>query len=523
MFDIEIEVIRAIIIGVIVWFLRKKNKENQLYKYPGWKFILIGFYLLLFASILDITDNVDSFSKYVVIGDTPTQAILEKVTGYILSALFMLVGFIKFIPVFSELEQTKDELRQQLDDLTKAKNDLAESLLKVKSAEEDKKRLNLLLLQSQKMEAVGSLAGGIAHDFNNVLSVINGYSELVLMQLPEDSPLRQHIENINQAGIRGAGLTRQLLTFSRKQVLELKPVSVNIVINEFAKMLGNILGEDIELVVRTRADSDVIEADTGQLEQVLMNLAINAKEAMPCGGKLFIETEDIFFDEEVVGKYPGIKPGLHVMIAVTDTGEGMSSDVLEKIFDPFFTTKESTKGTGLGLATAHGIITQHHGKIYVYSEQSKGTIFKIFLPISNKEVKKDYDSKKTILQHEGETILLVDDNYAIRKLIVDTLEPLGYTCLEAACGEDALKLMELQQSEPQLLITDVIMPNMNGRELADIFSEKYPSTKILFMSGYTENVIVHHGVLDENINFVHKPITPNNLLQKIREVLDKEE
>ena len=507
MFDIIIETIRAVFTGGIVLFLY--SKKSELSAYPGWNYISAGFILLFLANILDITDNVDALNRYVIIGDTPTQAILEKIFGYLASSLLLLIGFVKLVPFLHELQVTKRSLQ--------------ESLAEVEKGMEEKRELHLRLLHAQKMESVGRLSGGIAHDFNNILSVVNGYSELLLMNLEDNSPIKNKIEAINQGGQKAAGLTRQLLAFSRKQVLEVKPIRMNVVINDLVKLLQKTLGEDISIEIHLNAFNDIIDADQTQIEQVLMNLAVNARDAMPNGGSLIFETKNMTLDEEAALTHPDMQPGSYVVIHVTDCGQGMDRETCERIFDPFFTTKEIHKGTGLGLSTSHGIIRQHNGQIFVYSELGKGTTFKIYLPVSSSKRTSKIVTKETDVRlHGNETILVVDDEAPIRKLIVTSLEQFGYRCVDASSGEEALKLMETSSQSPDVLLTDVIMPDMSGKELADAFLEEHPSTKTIFMSGYTENAIVHHGVLDDDVNFIPKPITPKILVQKVRDVLDSE-
>jgi len=384
----------------------------------------------------------------------------------------------------------------------------------------EKAQLEEKLIQAQKMESIGRLAGGVAHDFNNVLSTILGYSELALMRMPEDTPFRKDIEAIREAGEKAAALTRQLLAFSRKQVLEVKPVSLNTIMEELRKLLGKMLGEDIEMIICANAESGVIEADAGQIEQVVMNLAVNARDAMPCGGRLVIETQDVSLDTGYTERHPGVEPGRYVMLAVTDFGEGMPKEVLEHIFDPFFTTKERGKGTGLGLATVHGIIKQHRGHIHAYSEPGSGTTFKIFFPACGKEVAGREEKHEAPLRGGSERVLVVDDEPSIRELIISTLIPWGYSCDEASCGSEAIRIFKERNVRPDILVTDVIMPGMNGKELADLLTAESPGLKVVFMSGYTDNAIVHHGVLDEGVHYIQKPVTPSVLLRKIRSVLD---
>ena len=384
----------------------------------------------------------------------------------------------------------------------------------------ERRELEKQLRQAQKMESIGRLAGGIAHDFNNILMSIIGYSELTLLEMKEDDPNYENIKIIHTAGERAAALTRQLLAFSRKQVLETKVISLNVIIDNITALLGKTIGEDISIKTCLDAEGN-IDADAGQIEQVLMNLVINARDAMPDGGEVIIETKNISLDENYTGLHADVQPGPYIMLAVTDTGEGMDKELIEHIFDPFFTTKALGKGTGLGLATVYGIIKQHKGYIYVYSEKGKGTTFKIYFPVSHEsEENGNKVEKDSIFTKGDETVLVVDDEESVRKLIVDTLEPLGYKCLSAASGEDAVDLMKNYGENVDLLLTDVVMPGINGRELAERLKSQFPEMKVVFMSGYTENVITHRGILDDNVNYFPKPLTPLKLTKRIRAVLD---
>lgn len=384
----------------------------------------------------------------------------------------------------------------------------------------ERKKLESQLLQAQKMEAIGRLAGGIAHDFNNLLSVIVGYTEILLAELPATDPSEERIKLIKEAGEKAAELTHQLLAFSRKQVLELKVVNLNSVIKNMSKMLDRIIGEDIILELNTMASQSNVMADSGQLEQVLMNLAVNARDAMPSGGKLIIETADILLDKGYTGSLGEIIPGNYVMFAMTDTGTGMSMEVKEKIFEPFFTTKVTGIGTGLGLAMIYGIIKQHNGYIYVYSEPGKGTTFKIYLPAVREDTVEESTGKIPLLQGH-ETILVVDDDSFIRKLVADMLGPLGYRVLEAENAETALKVGDEFEDAVDVLLTDIIMPKINGKELADAFRSKHPATKVVYMSGYTDDSVAYHGILKKETAFIQKPLTLYKLAVKLREELDK--
>ena len=385
----------------------------------------------------------------------------------------------------------------------------------------EQKNLEVQFAQSQKMQAVGQLAGGVAHDFNNLLTAITGYSELTLRRLPAEDPLRQNIEEINKAGDRAAALTRQLLAFSRKQVLQPKVLDLNAIVSELEKMLRRLIGENVELRTALGAGLGSVRADPGQVEQIIMNLAINARDAMPQGGKLTVETKNVHLDEDYAKNHVAVTPGPYVMLAVSDTGAGMSEQTQKQIFEPFFTTKEAGKGTGLGLSTVYGIVKQSGGSIWVYSEVGRGTTFKIYLPRVDEgaeEYKRGAGTEETL--QGAETILLAEDEEMVRKLARQVLEMYGYRVLEAANGGAALLICERHNEPIHLLITDVIMPEMSGRELADRLAQLRPAMKVLYMSGYTDDAIVHQGVLDEEANFIQKPFPTDALARKVREVLD---
>ncbi len=376
------------------------------------------------------------------------------------------------------------------------------------------------LRQSQKMEAMGNLASGIAHDFNNILSSILGYSQIIGMKLPENDPIRKMAEEIHHAGIKASNLTKQLLAFSRKQVTAMKITNLNIIIEDMAKMLGRLISEDISLKIFPTKELGNIMADTGQIEQIIMNLVVNARDAMPAGGHLIIETGEIFLDGKYAETHENVAPGSYVMLTVTDTGKGIPKAIREKIFEPFFTTKELGKGTGLGLFTVCGIVKQHKGHIYVYSEPDQGTTFKIYLPVIEGPIDEIASSRKRKMPGGTETILVVDDDSSVRRLIVDTLVPLGYHLIEAGCGSEALEYYRMTKEQIDLVLTDVIMPGMNGRELIETIKIDRPGIKAILMSGYTDNVVAHHGVLKPGIIFINKPLLPIAMAEKIREVLD---
>jgi PAS domain S-box-containing protein len=392
-----------------------------------------------------------------------------------------------------------------------------------KRAEEERLALQEQLRQSQKMEAIGQLAGGVAHDFNNLLTVIHGYSELILTNLDENSRLHQDVREIIHASERASSLTGQLLAFSRKQVLQPKVLYLNAHVSNMDKMLRRMIGENIELMTLLAKDLGRIKADPGQIEQVILNLAVNARDAMLNGGKLTIETANIELDENYARSHIGVTPGHYVMLSVSDTGVGIAREVKERIFEPFFTTKEKGKGTGLGLSTVFGIIQQSGGNIWVYSEPGLGTTFKIYLPRIEEDTESLKPSAVSTKSLQGsETILLVEDEEIVRKLACTILQKNGYKVLEAPNGEEALRIVQGQNGNPiHLLVTDVVMPGMSGRQLADHLERLRPEMKILYISGYTDNAIVHHGVLEKGIDYIQKPFTIEGLARKVREVLDK--
>lgn len=386
----------------------------------------------------------------------------------------------------------------------------------------ERKQLEARLLQAQKMEAIGRLAGGIAHDFNNILLPIIGYAELSLLKLPPDDELYADLTRIRKAADRAAGLVRQILAFSRQQVLEMRVLGLNAVILDFSEMIRRLIGEDIELEIFLEPALYQVKADKGQLEQVLLNLVINARDAMPTGGKLTIETANVYLEEEYVKKHAGLQiPGHFAMLSVSDTGHGMDAATKERIFEPFFTTKAESKGTGLGLATVFGIIQQHGGSIWVYSEPGHGATFKIYLPQAKDAAQRPVTvaTEKPVSMGGTETILVVEDEEMVRQLVCETLAAHGYKVIEAQSPSEAVQLATEYKETIHLLLTDVIMPGMNGKALYHQVAAIYPSIKVLYMSGYTDNAIVHHGVLDEGVNFLQKPFTVNNLAQKVRSVL----
>lgn len=394
-----------------------------------------------------------------------------------------------------------------------AEETLRESEEKLRLSEEQ-------LRMSQKLEAVGQLAGGVAHDFNNLLTVISGYSELVLNRLSADDSNRPKIEEIKRAAERASGLTRQLLAFSRKQVLQPKLFDLNHLVTDMTKMLQRLIGENIEMTTIIGPEAP-ITADPGQMEQVLMNLVVNARDAMPNGGRLTIETAPVEFDETYVASHLNVQPGNYVMLAVSDTGQGMDADTRKHIFEPFFTTKEQGKGTGLGLSTVYGIVKQSGGDIWLYSEPGQGTVFKVYLPAANSvEQQATAAADRSELPRGTETILIVEDEPKIRELAIDCLSFCGYDVMSAGNGMEALDLLKETKRPIDLLLTDLVMPKLSGRELSEQVSIIQPSAKVLFMSGYTNDAIVNHGLLDGATSLIQKPFTLEALVRRVREVLD---
>jgi PAS domain S-box-containing protein len=400
-------------------------------------------------------------------------------------------------------------------------NDITEH----KRAEEALRASQAQLQQSQKLEAIGQLAGGVAHDFNNLLTAITGYTDLSLRRLSYDDPIRRNLEEIRKTANRAASLTRQLLAFSRKQILEPKVLDLNVVVKDMYTMLRRLIGEDIDLATNATFDLGKVKADPGQVEQIILNLVVNARDAMPHGGKVTIETGNVSLDERYASEHVPVQTGDYVMLAISDTGSGMDKETQSHIFEPFFTTKEAGRGTGLGLSTVYGIVKQSGGFIWVYSELGKGTAFKIYLPlvVDEAEVGKPKLHLSPTDLRGDETILLVEDEDVVRRMARLILESRGYRVLEAREGEAALRVFCEHASQIDLMVTDVIMPGMSGRMLAERVAVLSPDLPVLYMSGYTDDAIVRHGLLGDQLEFIQKPFAPELLTRKVRSVLDSRE
>ena len=428
-------------------------------------------------------------------------------------------GEVRFI--FGVGNKQEDYQEHDVDQIQLVANEL-HKIIKQREAEKVLKEKEQQLLQSQKMEAVGRLAGGVAHDFNNALTVILGNTDLVLSRQPDGNPPDAHLLGVRKAATHAAELTQQLLAFSRKQIADPRILEVNSVISGIQGMLQRVIGEDIKLITSCSADVGNIRMDPGQVEQVLMNLVVNARQAMPRGGTITIETEQVELDETYIQTHLYAKPGQYAQISVSDTGIGMSEEIQEHLFEPFYTTKET--GTGLGMATVYGIVKQNNGSINIYSEEGTGTTFKIYLPITSEHP----DAFPSAADGSGltggtETILVVEDDDAVRELTIDILTDLGYQVHAFSNVEEALDHTRNGEEPADLLLTDVVMPGMDGAELAEAVVKERPSIRVLYMSGYTSNAIATHGVLDEGINLLQKPFTQADIARKIREVLDADQ
>ena len=458
--------------------------------------------------------------KFVVEEEMTRQVIMAKITGDV-----------SFHETFERTYRRKDGttlpvliedqvIRNKKGRITGIRS-MIEDITERRRAEEALQKSEEQLRQWQRVEAIGRLAGGVAHDFNNLLMTIKGCSELLLGGLDQSDPRRDEVEEIRKAAERATALTRQLLAFGRRQVLQPQVLDLNEVVANMDRMLQRLIGEDIQLLTVLDRELWPVKVDPGQIEQVIMNLAVNARDAMPGGGKLTIETANVVLDEGYARRHVSVKTGPCVMVAVTDTGCGMDKEIQSHLFEPFFTTKKTGEGTGLGLSTVYGIVKQSGGNIWAYSELGQGTTFKIYLPRVEEAVK-TYRPKTAAAVSPGgsETILLVEDEEAVRTIVSKILQNRGYTVLEAHHGNEALQICEHHEGPIHLMVTDVVMPQVSGRELAERLTLLRPEIRVLFMSGYPDNAIVHHGVLGAGTAFLQKPFTLNALECKVRELLD---
>ncbi len=385
-----------------------------------------------------------------------------------------------------------------------------------------RRELEEQLRQAQKMEAVGMLAGGVAHDFNNLLTIITGYSQLILNNLRENDPNRHSAEQIMKAGERAAALTKQLLAFSRRQVLQPRVLDLNKLVSGLSTMLQRLIGEDIDLRLSLKPDLGRVSTDPGQMEQVIMNLVVNARDAMPKGGVLTVETANVGLDAGYSHRHIAVKPGPYVMLGVSDNGSGMDLATKARLFEPFFTTKGSGKGTGLGLSTVFGIVKQSGGSVEVYSEPGKGTSVKVYLPRIDQALAPEPERKRKVVGRGSETILLVEDDEMVRTLVRETLEREGYRILDAGGPIEARRIAEQYCGAIHLMITDVVMPKVNGRELAEQIVRGRGDLRVLYMSGYTDNAVLNSGILAKDVAFLQKPFSPWALIEKVREVLESD-
>jgi signal transduction histidine kinase/CheY-like chemotaxis protein len=466
--------------------------------------LVLGLLVVVYLVVKQFTDPIDRLS----------QAARAMSDGH-LDREIRIEGAQELVSLAQSFIRMREAIREKM-------RDLAEKNEKLRSEISQRQALEGQLLHAQKMEAVGRLAGGIAHDFNNLLTVINGHSDLLLDTLEKESPVAKDVELIRRAGQSAAALTRQLLAFSRKQVLQPKVLNLNDLVLSAERMLRRVIGEDVQLVTHLGKDLWSVRADPGQMEQVILNLAVNSRDAMPKGGKVTIETGNVVLDESAAQRHVDVRPGPHVMLAMTDTGAGMDAETLARVFEPFFTTKG--QGTGLGLSTVYGIVKQSGGSIWAYSEPGRGTTFKIYMPREEgAPVAEEPAAEPVARQARAETILVVEDSDMVRNLVYQVLARRGYTMLLARSGEDALRIAGLFQGTIHLLVTDVVMPGMGGRQVADRLAATRPGIRVLYVSGYTENAIVHQGVLQAGIDFLEKPFTPQALERKVEEILGRED
>lgn len=479
--------------------------------------LLLGVRVGLGAAVLSSASLLAMGALDLAAPDMALRSVDRDFSHWALIALnFTLINTLVTLAVGLVLAAVSKALKRETDGRISLERESANR----KAAEAERDRSLAQLQQSQKMEAIGQLAGGVAHDFNNLLSVVLGYADLILADMESDDVTRGDVEEIRRAGERAAALTRQLLMFSRQQVIEPKVLDLNDVLSDVDKMLRRLVGEDVELTTIHGPSLGHIRADPGSVEQVIMNLVVNARDAMPVGGKLTIETANVLLDEEYARAHLEAKPGAHVMLAITDTGSGMDKSTLARIFEPFYTTKEKGKGTGLGLSTVFGIVQQSGGTVWVYSEVGVGTTFKVYLPRVDEEADDIRSLVMPATLRGSETILLVEDEDQVRDVARGILLRQGYTVLDARNAGEALLLCEQHAGRIHLLLSDVVMPRMSGPALAKRLVRTRPDMKVLCMSGYTDDAAVRHGVIDAELAYLQKPLTVDSLSRKVRSVLD---
>lgn len=470
-------------------------------------FVICGIFIRPLSRMVDVVEHM---GKSGVVGRIPEENGSAEIDSLARSINGMQ----------DQLEMLNKELAQQVQTQT---HELWEQKQELQRTEKERAGLEQQLLQSQKMEAIGQLAGGVAHDFNNLLMLITGNSSLAMNHLPTDHPALENLKEIDQASEGAVSLTRQLLAFSRRQVLQMRVIDLNEVIGRLEKMLRRLIGEDVILETNFQHDTGHVRADAGQIEQVIMNLAVNARDAMPTGGKIIVETQNVVIDETYALQHDVVRPnsyGPYTMVAVTDTGTGMDADTSRRIFDPFFTTKARGKGTGLGLSTVYGIIKQSGGYIWVYSELDKGSVFKFYLPHADSEIRVEELPSTNKRVGGDETILLVEDDESVRNLCKHLLEQCGYTVLDGETPMKAMKLCQEHEGDVDLILTDVVMPDMSGPQMAELLVTAMPEAKVLYMSGYTDNAVLTTEVLEPGMNFLQKPFSLDALSEKVRSVLD---
>jgi signal transduction histidine kinase/CheY-like chemotaxis protein len=471
----------------------------------------------LLATVLSAA-IVPSFLFYSVRPRTLLLADVPQVGIFVIMSLVISLLSARRKRAEAELHRAHEELEGQVLQRTA---ELASANRAMRSEMSDRRSLEAQLMQAQKMEAIGILAGGVAHDFNNLLTVINGYSDFLLDDLAQDDPKRSDLEQIRRAGGNAASLTAQLLAFSRKQILQPKIINLNDVIAEMGIILRRLIGEDIDLATVPQPDLGLVQADPGQMQQIIMNLAVNARDAMAQGGKLTIETANVHLDDNYVRRHVEVPAGPYVMLAISDSGVGMDAETQARIFEPFFTTKGPGRGTGLGLSTVYGIVKQSDGFVWVYSEPGMGATFKIYLPLMEGEADKLRSSGSEDRMLKGtETVLVAEDDPLVLTLVARILRERDYDVIEASNTHEALLAIQDPARQVQLAIIDIVIPEIGGKALASRIEATRPDTKVLFVSGYTNKAIVHQGVLDSEVAFLQKPFSADGLARKVREVLD---